>query len=212
MPAELPLPVERAFRLARVDFAPAHRQPSMPRLLAAMALSLGGSLFADALLVRFGEQFFPSTWYYPHFQFPDYSKLTVIGVIIACLAWPVVTRISSEPCWLFFRQAIAVTLVLLLPDAYLLYKGQNPQAVGVLVIMHLVIALITYNCLVHLAKVRTAPAGYRHGGGYDAGWDAGDGYDAGQDADDRYHGTDDSFYDRYYRERTQSSRHTRWDG
>jgi hypothetical protein len=27
-----------------------------------------------------------------HFQIRDYAKLTVIGVAIACLAWPVVMR------------------------------------------------------------------------------------------------------------------------
>ena len=36
----------------------------------------------------------------------------IIGVVTACLAWPVVTRISSAPRWLFFRLAIAVTPVL----------------------------------------------------------------------------------------------------
>jgi hypothetical protein len=79
--------------------------------------------------------------------------LTVIGVVIACLAWPVVTRISSQPRWLFFRLAILVTLALWLPDLYILVSGQSAEAVAVLMIMHLAIALITYNCLVHLAKV-----------------------------------------------------------
>jgi hypothetical protein len=74
-------------------------------------------------------------------------------VVIACLAWPVVTRISSQPRWLFFRLAILVTLALLLPDLYILVSGQSAEAVAVLIIMHLAIALITYNCLVHLAKV-----------------------------------------------------------
>ncbi|HEX4245764.1 MAG TPA: hypothetical protein VHY77_09370, partial [Acidimicrobiales bacterium] len=96
----------------------------------------------------------PSTKGYGHFQFSDYSKLTIIGVIIACLAWPVVTRISSSPRWLFFRLAILVTLVLLLPDLWILAKGQPVRAVVVLMAMHLAIALITYNALVHVAPVR----------------------------------------------------------
>ena len=54
---------------------------------------------------------------------PDYAKLTVVGVIIACVAWPIVTRMSSAPRWLFFRLAILVTLVLWLPDLYILYMG-----------------------------------------------------------------------------------------
>jgi len=51
-----------------------------------------------------------------HFQFSDYAKLTVVGVLIACAAWPIVARVSSAPRWLFLRLAVLVTLVLLLPD------------------------------------------------------------------------------------------------
>ena len=69
------------------------------------------------------------------------------------------TRVSSAPRWLFFRLAIIVTLVLLLPDVYIWHQGQPAQAVAVLMAMHLAIALITYNLLVHVAPVR--PAGPR---------------------------------------------------
>ena len=58
-----------------------------------------------------------------------------IGVVIACLAWPVVTRISSAPRWLFFRLAVLVTLVLWLPDLYLEDLGQPGRAVAVLMVM-----------------------------------------------------------------------------
>ena len=91
-----------------------------------------------------------------HFRFSDYAKLTVIGVIIACAAWPVVTRVSSAPQWLFFRLAILVTLVLWLPDLYILYRGAPGDAVAFLMLMHLAIALVTYNLLVHMAPVRPA--------------------------------------------------------
>lgn len=145
--------LDRALRLCRVDFAPAHRQPSAARVVAATIVSIAGSLAADAALVAIGTAVFPSTKGYVHFQFHDYAKLTVVGVVIACLAWPVVTRISSQPRWLFFRLAILVTLVLWLPDLYILAKGESPKAVAVLMLMHLAIALLTYNCLVHLAKL-----------------------------------------------------------
>jgi hypothetical protein len=110
--------------LARVDFAPPHRQPAAGRVLLATIASIAGSLAADAMLVVIGKAIFPSTRDFAHFQFSDYAKLTVIGVIIACVAWPVVTRISSAPRWLFFRLAILVTLVLLLPDLYILRTGE----------------------------------------------------------------------------------------
>jgi hypothetical protein len=154
LPTQLPQPIDRALRLFRVDFAPAHRQPTAVRVLVATIASIAGSLAADALLVVIGQAVFPSTKGYVHFQFGDYSKLTVIGVVIACLAWPVVTRISSSPRWLFLRMAIAVTLVLWLPDVYILVLGQSAPAVAVLFVMHLAIAVVTYSCLVHLARTR----------------------------------------------------------
>ncbi len=165
MPAQLPPWLDGALGLARVDFdpkTPAHRQPSAARVLVALAVSIAGSLAADAILVVIGTTLFPSTKGYAHFQFSDYAKLTVIGVVIACLAWPVVTRISSAPRWLFFRLAVLVTLLLWLPDLYLLDLGQPGRAVAVLMIMHLAIALVTYYSLVYIARVRPVarPAGH----------------------------------------------------
>ena len=156
MPAELPPTLGRALGIARVDLAPAHRQPSTLRVAIATAASVAGSLAVDAILVVIGQAIFPSTRGYVHFQFSDYAKLTVIGVLIACAAWPVVTRISSDPRWLFFRLAIAVTLVLWLPDLWILHLGQPVQAVVVLMVMHLAIAVVTYNCLVRIAAIRAA--------------------------------------------------------
>jgi hypothetical protein len=147
--------LERSLDLVKVDFTPTHRQPSTARVLLATVISVVGSLAADAAIVAVGEALFPSTKGYVHFRFSDYSKLTILGVIIACLAWPVVTRISSAPRWLFFRLAIVVTLVLFLPDLYILKQGQPAQAVVVLMVMHLAIALVTYNALVHLAPVQS---------------------------------------------------------
>jgi hypothetical protein len=140
--------------LLRLDFTPTHHQPSTVRVLLATVLSIAGSLLADAALVAIGSRVFPTTKGYVHFEFHDYAKLTIIGVVIACIAWPVVCRVSSAPRWLFFRLAIAVTVVLLLPDVYILHQGQPARAVAVLMVMHLAIALITYNLLVHLAPVR----------------------------------------------------------
>lgn len=130
----------------------------------ATMVSLAGSLAADAALVVAGESVFPTTEHFVHFQFPDYARLTVIGVVVACIAWPVVTRISSRPRWLFFRMAVVVTVVLLLPDLYIWHQGEPVRAVGVLMLMHLAIALVTYNALVHIAPAgdsRVAGGGLR---------------------------------------------------
>jgi hypothetical protein len=141
--------------LVRVDFAPRHRQPAVSRVILATAGALVGSLTADAILVVIGQAVFPSTRGFVHFQFGDYAKLTVIGVLIACAGWPVVTRVSSAPRWLFFRLAVLTTLVLWLPDLYILHGGAAPEAVAVLMVMHVAIALVTYNFLVHLAPIGT---------------------------------------------------------
>jgi hypothetical protein len=52
--------------------------------------------------------------------------------------------------------AILVTLVLWLPDIYILFRGQPAEAVAVLMVMHVAIAVITYNLLVRLAPVGPA--------------------------------------------------------
>jgi hypothetical protein len=142
---------------AGIGFRPRHAQPKISRVVLATLAAVAGSLAADALLVVIGQAIFPGTRGYVHFQFHDYARLTVIGVIIACAAWPVVTRISSDPRWLFLRLAILVTLVLWLPDVYILYRGQPGDAVAVLFVMHLAIALVTYNLLVRLAPAGSAP-------------------------------------------------------
>jgi hypothetical protein len=154
--------LQRVLNLVHLDFAPRHRQPSGPRVVLAAIVSIVGSLAADALIVVIFQAVFPSTKGYVHYQFSDYSKLTIIGVIIACIAWPIVTRITSAPRWMFLRMAIVVTLVLWLPDVYILVNGQPGKAVAGLFLMHLMIALVTYNALVRLAPVgvlRPASAG-----------------------------------------------------
>ncbi|HET9072458.1 MAG TPA: DUF6069 family protein [Acidimicrobiales bacterium] len=145
----------RLAELVHLDFAPRHRQPNGSAVVAATIVALAGSLIVDAILVALGEALWPGLRGYVHFRFTDYAKLTVIGVLIACAAWPVTTRITSMPRWMFARMAVAVTLVLYLPDLYLLVLGDPGKAVLVLMVMHLAIALVTYNALVRIAPVRT---------------------------------------------------------
>jgi hypothetical protein len=145
--------LDRVLHAVRLDFSPNHKQPSVVRLILATVSAVAGSLLVDALIVAVGKSLFPHTKHYGHFQFSDYAKLTIIGVVIACVGWPIVTRISSAPRWLFARLAVAVTVVLWLPDLYILYKGQPGDAVGVLMVMHVAIAVVTYNALVRIAPV-----------------------------------------------------------
>ena len=148
--------LKEAASLVHLDFSPKHRQPLPGRVVLAAVASIVCCLVADFILVVIGEAIFPATKGYVHFRFSDYGKLTVIGVIIASAAWPVVTRVTSAPRWLFSRLAVLVTLFLWLPDLYILYRGQPARAVAVLMVMHLAIALVTYNLLVHVAPVGPA--------------------------------------------------------
>jgi hypothetical protein len=149
--------IDRAKTLTRIDFSPTGRPPSAMWVTVATMASIVGSLVVDVLLVAVGQAVFLSTKGYAHFQFSDYGKLTVIGVVVAGLAWPLVTRITSAPRWVYFRMAVAVTVVLWLPDLYILAKGQPAKAVAVLMVMHLAIAVVTYNGVVRLAPVRPRP-------------------------------------------------------
>ncbi len=152
--------LDQVLQWARLDVNPRHRQPSAVRVVLATIASLAGSLAADAALVAIGTAVFPSTKGFVHFRFSDYAKLTVIGVVFACIGWPIITRISSAPRWLYLRLAVLVTVVLLLPDVWILLQGEPARAVGVLMVMHLAIAVVTYNCMVRIAPTRTlmAPA------------------------------------------------------
>jgi hypothetical protein len=147
----LPPTARRWLGIFRVDPGARQAPPSPVRWVIALLVANVGSLISDAILVAVGKWIFPSMQNFPHFQFTDYAKLTIVGVTIACIAWPVVTWISSQPRWLFLRLAVLVTLVLWLPDLWILHQGEPIRGVGILMLMHLAIAFITYPALVHLA-------------------------------------------------------------
>jgi hypothetical protein len=152
-PERLPKSAQSLLEKFHIDFDPPS-QPSTGEVLFASLVAIVGSLAVDMIIAAIATRVFPSTKGYAHFQFSDYAKLTVIGVLIACVGWPVTSRISSRPKWLFFRMAIVVTIVLLIPDAAIWYLGQPAQAVSFLVLMHLAIAVVTYKSLVVLSPVR----------------------------------------------------------
>ena len=152
-PERWPAPLRSLAAWLHVDFRPSGR-PSGVAVVAATVVAIVGSLVADYLLVRLGTAVFPSTKGYGHFQFSDYAKLTIIGVIIAGIAWPVVARVTSQPRWLFLRSAVVVTIVLFAPDVWIWHGGAPAKAVFVLIWLHVAIAIVTYNALVHVAPVR----------------------------------------------------------
>jgi len=132
--------------------------------MVALMVAVAGSLVVDRLLVALGTTLFPAVRGYGHFRFSDYATLTVIGVVVAGAAWPVVCRISSTPRRLYFRLAVVVTVVLWAPDLYLWLRHQPGRAVAVLMVMHLAVAVVTYEAMVRLAPPRAVgAAGKGHG-------------------------------------------------
>ncbi len=141
----------RAMQAARIDVSA--RNPLTPafRLIVAVLLAVVLSLTADALIVFAGSRAFASWRNYTHFRFADYAPLTIVGVLAAGAAWLIVIWISTSPRWLLLRLAVVVTLLLWLPDLYLLLRHQPVRAVAVLMTMHLAIAFVTYNLLIRIA-------------------------------------------------------------
>ncbi len=151
--------VARLLQRARVDFPARPAPPRTRAVVLATAVAALLSLAADTGLVAVGHAAFPATTHYSHFAFWDYGSLTVLGVAAAGAAWAGVARISSEPRWLLGRLAVVVSAVLLLPDLWLVGDHNPIGGVGILMSMHLVIAVITFVALVTLAPAgRPGPA------------------------------------------------------
>jgi hypothetical protein len=118
------------------------------------ALAASASVAVNFALVRLATAFDPALQDYSHFRFSDYGTLTVVGVICAGVAWFLATRNLAVPRPTFFRVAVVSMVVLWMPDVWLLIKHEPKRAVIYLMVMHLTIALITYNLLVFAAPVR----------------------------------------------------------
>jgi hypothetical protein len=149
--------IQRAVEYFSLGFPRGLRQPALGRFLAAAVVSIIGSLAACAAIVAIGVAIFPATAGYDHFRFFDYAKLVVPGVVAAALAWPIVTLFSSRARRLFAWLTVVVTLGGLVPDAWILYRGAPPEAVLVLVVMHLALAAVTYPALVYISPQRRSP-------------------------------------------------------
>jgi hypothetical protein len=116
-------------------------QPSAVRTVIAIVVAVVGSIAACAVLAALGPIVFPRTAGYEHYAFADYAKLTTIGVIGAGIGWPIVTLFSTRAARLYLWLAIW-------------WKGQDGQAVFVLIVMHVAVAAVTYPAMVFIAPQR----------------------------------------------------------
>ncbi|MGH9099108.1 MAG: DUF6069 family protein, partial [Acidimicrobiales bacterium] len=150
--------LERVRRAARLDLRPG-RPPSGIRWMLATLASVALALALDALAVHVATSEFPSTRHFSHFDFTDYGTLTVGGVLFGAVGWAAVSRLSSSAHWLLFRLAVIVSVVSWLPDVWILFEGETAKGVATLMVMHLVVAVVTYNLLVRVAPAGAPPAG-----------------------------------------------------
>lgn len=139
----------------RLDMPGRVAQPVLWRWIIATVTAIGLSLLACAILALITTQLFPSTIGYGHFQFSDYSKLTIIGVSVACVGWPFVTWITTNGRRLYLWLGIIATIVSLAPDLWILDLGQPPAGVATLAVMHVALGVVTYLSMILIAPQRT---------------------------------------------------------
>lgn len=138
----------------RIDLPGLRSQPRAGRFTLATLVAVVGSVAACAILAVAGAAVFPATRGYEHFQFGDYTKLTVVGVLIACAGWLLAAALSSRARRLYLWAAIATTIVSFAPDIWILMHGQTAEGVFVLALMHIAVAVITYVAVVTIAPQR----------------------------------------------------------
>ena len=154
--APVPSTVRTRLRLA---VQPRENTAPLTRLTVAGAVALVGSLIAAYVFAQIGRAVFTVPREFDKFNFGGYGVLTAIGVITAACGWPLTQRLSWSPRWLYLRAAGVVSVVLLLPDVWLFTQPGNPAGpVITLIVMHLAIAVVTYEAMTRLASVRAAVA------------------------------------------------------
>ncbi len=133
-----------------LDLRPLRPLPSVPQIALAGLASAVASVLACVVLSEVGKAALSPPAYFDKFNPPGYIALTVIGVAGATIGWAILVRLTSRPRWCLMVAAVAVTIVLLLPDVAIL--PHNPTSdVVVLMVEHLVIAVITTVLLLRLA-------------------------------------------------------------
>lgn len=148
--------IEPLLRLTRIDFRPTRRPPSALLTLLSVIVGVVLSVLINMLIVRVAVTLDPSLAGFPHFQLADYGRLTIIGALIACIGWPILVRVSSAPLLVYVVLAVLGTLVLWLPDLYVLAVLHEPaHAVLGLAVMHVAVPVVSCGSMVLIA--RSAP-------------------------------------------------------
>jgi Family of unknown function (DUF6069) len=142
----------------RLDLPRLTGQPRAWRWVVGTVVAVGASLLACFVLAQLAIALDPTLSGYEHFQFSDYSRLTIIGVVIACLGWPFVAWFTTSARRLYLWLAIIVVVATLAPDVLILNEGQPANGVLTLALMHFALAFITFPAMVFIAPQRKTPA------------------------------------------------------
>lgn len=142
-----------AMRITRLGARPETRRPSLPFSALGTAVGVLLSVAANVLIVHLAVGLFPALAGYEHFRFSDYARFTVLGSLIACAGWPVLCLVSSAPVRVYTAIAVLGTVVLWLPDVYILLVLHEPaRAVATLMVMHVAVPLVSCLSMVAIAQ------------------------------------------------------------
>jgi hypothetical protein len=137
--------------ILRLDLPRGSAQPVAWKWVLATIAAVAVSLLACFGLASAAVLLFPQLSTYAHFQFGDYGKLTVLGVVAACIGWPVVAWFSSNARRLYVWLGVLAIVVSLAPDVWILHLGQPLAGVVTLAVMHFALGAVTIAEMVFLA-------------------------------------------------------------
>lgn len=137
-----------------LDLPAGSAQPRWWRWLIAAIVAAVGSVAACWAIAVATAAAFPSTAGYDHFAFGDYAKLTLAGVALAVVVWPIATLLSSRARRLYLVVAVLALVASFVPDAWILYRGQPLIGVAALAVMHVAVGAVTVAALLGLAPQR----------------------------------------------------------
>lgn len=151
MSLQAPASARRAAGLVRADLPGLTRLPRLWRFLVAAVVAIGLSLVVCAVVATATRALDPAVAGYGHLRAPDWAKLTIIGIALASLGWPLACAIWSRARMPFLVLTVVVTVVSFVPDLWILRQGQPAAGVLALVVMHVAVAVVTYPALILIA-------------------------------------------------------------
>lgn len=135
----------------RADLPGLAGTPRLVRFLLAAVVAIVLSLLICAAVAAATTALVPALQSYGHMRVQDWAKLTIIGIVLASLGWPLACLLWSRARRPFLVLTVLVTVVSFAPDLWILRQGQPLDGVLALAVMHVAVALVTFPSLVLIA-------------------------------------------------------------